>query len=95
MEIEVTAMGVAIAIRSGHFGTKEHDSAMSYVLDHAESSDDAKEGLHRIGNVSAIRQTLEKAGLLKSNGTDSAFIAHVRKAVAILDNEVATTKAKK
>jgi hypothetical protein len=86
MEIEITAMAVAQAIRStGKFGKAEHEAAMDYITAECEDKDDMRAGLSRLGNVSAVRQELEKAGVIKGNHSDSVFVLHVKKAITLLD----------
>lgn len=85
-EMQATAMVVARVIRSTKkFGKVEHEMAMTILMDESENPVNMREGMLRIGNVSAIRQDLEKGGVLPTNVTPSAFSQAVKAALAKLD----------
>ena len=71
VELEVVAMALALAIQPARkFGAAKHKVAMTYIIGHSKPASLA-ENLQRIGNVSAVRQELEKAGLV--DGSISAL----------------------
>lgn len=85
VELEVVAEGVARAIRgSRKFATAEHEAALKWICANSAPASLAS-NIARIGNVSAIRQDLEKAGLV--NGTTSAFAVAVGNALDKLAEE--------
>jgi hypothetical protein len=93
MQIEIVAMAVATAIQeSKKFATTEHACALAYVI--AESAPaELAANVQRIGNVSEIRQDMEKSGLcLKKPHEDSALARNVRSSL-IQIQAIATAKS--
>lgn len=86
MQLEVIGMAIAKAIKdSRKFGSTEHKAAMEYIVAESDSDENRIENLMRIGNISAIRQDLEKAGLVdKASSDPSALCRAVIAAKAIL-----------
>ena len=83
--LELAAKAVAITVKqSKSFKQKDWESASKYVLDNAEDMDTARESLGRISNVSAVRQELEKSGILQPTALDNAFVRMVKIEIAKL-----------
>ena len=79
--MEKTAERVAQAIASGKFGKEEHETVLTGIMEDADLKPHERiaESV-RIGNVSAIRQKLEQAGVLGRSGGLTAFQTAVVKA---------------
>lgn len=79
-QIDVVGKAVAIAIaQSRKFGADQHKVAMDYIIKNSAPAS-LSANLARIGNVSAVRQELEKAGLV-NGGALSALATEVGKAI--------------
>ena len=80
MNIEVVATAIALAIKdSGKFRAEEQKTALRYIA--AESApEELVENIGRIGNVSAVRQELEKSGIIKGSESDSALCRAIKAA---------------
>ena len=87
--IEIIAKGVAAAIHGTRkFRDAEQKAAMA-VIGKASSPEDMLDNLTYIGNISAIRQKLEQAGLLPKAPTElDAFQRQVKAALDQLDHPV-------
>jgi hypothetical protein len=82
--LTVVATAVAIAIRdTKRFGAAEQKSAMGEIAK-TSAADELIDNLTSIGNVSAVRQDLEKGGVIPSNAEPSAFSKAVKDALANL-----------
>ena len=91
VELQVVGKAVALAIRdSRKFGAEQHKAAMDYIVKHSTPSS-LTANLQRIGNVSAFRQELEKAGLV-NGGAISALAKHVGDALDSLAGEAKLKK---
>jgi len=79
--MEKTAERVAQAIASGKYGKAEHEIVLTGIQEDADLKPHERiaESV-RIGNVSAIRQSLEQAGVLGRSSGLTAFQAAVVKA---------------
>ena len=62
--MEKTAKYVADAIASGNYAKSEHEQVLRKIMGSDMSAEDKVTESIRIGNVSALRQQLEQAGLL-------------------------------
>lgn len=74
--VNLTTVGMAIALAikdSRKFGSAEHKAAMEFIVKESDS-DSMTENLMRIGNVSAVRQELEKAGLVDKAASDPSAL---------------------
>lgn len=82
VNLELVGMAIAQAIsQSKKFAAAEHASAMSFIVRESDPLGLA-DNLCRIGNLSAIRQELEKNGLIsKADVTPSALIINVKTAL--------------
>lgn len=81
LELVGTAIAQAIA-QSKRFASDEHASAMKYIVEQSEPGELA-DNLCRIGNISAIRQELDRHGLItKPDVTPSALITSIKVAQA-------------
>lgn len=101
VNLEVLGLAVARAKKqSNKFGAAEQRAAYEEVSSHfkaaiveqpdrlAELLDEQNETLSRIGNISAVRQEMEKAGLLPmKQGELSAFCRAVKAAEATLNGK--------
>ena len=79
MNIEIIGKAVAASIaQTQKFGDSEQKVALG-LIGKASQPDDIVDNMSYIGNVSAIRQKLEKAGLLPVKATDlDAFQRQVK-----------------
>lgn len=87
VDLDLVARAIAGAIcKSAKFGSAEHKAAMGTII--AESSrENLASNLERIGNVSQVRQELEKAGLVSAN--PSALMIKVREEVDRIESATA------
>ena len=60
---KLTALAVSA---TGKFGKAEHEAVLAKLFSAGLTPDEIQWACGRIGNVSAVRQELEKAGLLKN-----------------------------
>lgn len=84
MNIETIAKAIIAsgALQSKKFATDEHKKAMDYIAKNSENPVEMVENLQRIGNVSAVRQELEKGGVLPMPQSDTALIRAIKAAQA-------------
>lgn len=81
MNIEL--IGAAIA-KSGiktskAFRTEEHKKALDYIAKECASNPiELVENISRIANISAVRQELEKGGVLQAKESDTALVRAVK-----------------
>lgn len=83
LNLEVVADAIA---RSGcktskKFAKPEFDAALKYIGGNSDP-DDLLDNVGRIANISAVRQELEKGGILPTAQSDSALIRAVKAALA-------------
>lgn len=85
VKIEIIGKAVASAIAStGKFGNDEHKAALAVIAKGSDATD-LVDNMAYIGNVSAIRQRLEKCGAVKANAAEhDAFQRQVLTALAAL-----------
>jgi len=85
MNINLIAKSLAAVIsQTGKFGADEQKMAFGLIAK-GSTPEDMAENFARIGNVSAVRQELEKAGLLPVKAADlSAMQRQVKEQLAII-----------
>lgn len=81
LNIQLVGEAIASAIKgSKKFATEEHKAALAIIAKES-APDDLVENVSRIANVSAIRQELEKGGILQAATSDTAFVRAVKEAM--------------
>lgn len=84
LNITLVGEAVASAIKgSKKFATEEHKAALAIIAKESDPAD-LVENISRIANVSAIRQELEKGGILQAATSDTAFVRAVKAGLAAL-----------
>ena len=81
-EMQITAEALAAAIEStGKFRAEEQGVVLGSILKDVAPGD-LKAAVSRIGNISAVSQALQKAGIIPaSDATPSAFMQAVKQAL--------------
>lgn len=80
IEIVANAIAQSGAIESKQFRTEEHKRALQYIAAESDPAD-LVDNIGRIGNVSAVRQELEKGGIIPAKESDSALIRAIKTAI--------------
>ena len=93
---DITLVGKAVAaaiFQSRKFREEEQKAALA-IIGKASKPEDIVDNMSAIGNVSAVRQKLEKAGAVKANDTElDAFQRQVLASLADLDKASKTPAA--
>lgn len=80
MQMEIVADAIAKALKANgktKFQTEDHKAALQHVASNSDP-DALVENISRIANISAVRQELEKGGIIPSKESDSALIRAVK-----------------
>jgi hypothetical protein len=81
VQLDVVGMGIALAIRKTRkFGAAEHGIALDYIIKNSAPGSSVANQT-RVGNVSAVRQDMEKAGHCDHSGGISALAKAVGEAL--------------